>query len=212
MSFRRAALLALAVLLPAPFATRGADPGMAVRPQDGNRIVTVEKTDEAGVLSGTMTEITSARVRSVDFGKREVTLHVSDGKVEVVKVGPEVKNLEKLDRGDRVQLKFRGGLVLRRLAPGDAGAAPEVSKETKGTGIGDVLGGVETVRGHFPGTVSAVDAATRVFTITAKDGKPFSARAGTSVPLDDIRTGDRFAVTFSAALAVSVEPTYEPQR
>lgn len=212
MSFRRAAVLALAVLLPAPFAARGEDLGMAVRPQAGNRVVTVERTDETGVLSGTMTEITSARVRSVDLEKREVTLHVSDGKVEVVKVGPEVKDLEKLDRGDRVQMKFRGGLVLRRLAPGDEGAAPEVSKEAKGTGIGDVLGGVETVRGHFTGTVTAVDPATRVFTITGKDGKPYAARAGTSVPLDDIRAGDRFAVTFSAALGVSVEPTYEPQR
>jgi hypothetical protein len=212
MSHRRAAVLALAILLQAPFAARGDDPGMAVRPQAGNRVVTVEKTDETGVLSGTMTEVTSARVRSVDLQKREVTLHVSDGKVEVVKVGPEVKNLEKLDRGDRVQMKFRGGLVLRRLAPGDAGAAPEVSKEAKGTGIGDVLGGVETVRGHLTGTVTAVDPATRTFTITSKDGKSYTARAGTSLPFDDFRVGDRFAVTFSAALGVSVEPTYEPQR
>ena len=114
---------------------------MAVRPQEGNRVVTVEKTDEAGVYSGSRTEITSAHVRSVDLDRREVTLHVSDGKVEVVKAGPEVKNLEKLDRGDRVQMKFRGGLVLRRLAPGDAGAAPDVEKEVKDTGIGDVLCG-----------------------------------------------------------------------
>jgi hypothetical protein len=212
MSFRRAAVLALTVLLPAPFAARGEDLGMAVRPVEGNRIVTVEKTDEAGVYSGTRTEITSARVRSVDFDKREVTLHVSDGKVETVKVGPEVKNLEKLDRGDRVQMKFRGGLVLRRLGPGDAGDAPEVSKEAKNTGVGDILGGVEVVRGHFAGTVSAVDPSTRVFTITGKDGKTYAARAGASVPKDGIQVGDRFAVTFSAALAVSVDPTYAPQR
>ena len=212
MSFRRAAVLALAVVIPAPFTARGEDLGMAVRPQEGNRIVTVEKTDEAGVLSGTMTEVTSARVRSVDLERREVTLHVSDGKVETVKVGPEVKNLEKLDRGDRVQMKFRGGLVLRRLVPGDDGAAPEVKKEEKNTGMGDLLGGVEVVRGHFAGTASAVDPTTRVFTITGKDGKPYSARAGASVPADGIKAGDRFAVTFSAALAVSVDPTYEPQR
>jgi hypothetical protein len=212
MSFRRAAVLALAVLAPAPFAARAEDLGMAVRPQEGNRIVTVEKTDEAGVLSGTRTEVTSAHVRSVDLAKREVTLHVSDGKVEVVKAGTELKNLEKLDRGDRVQMKFRGGLVLRRLAPGDAGSAPDVSKEMKDTGIGDILSGVETVRGHFTGTVSAVDPASRVFTITGKDGKPYSAKAGASVPTDGIRVGDRFAVTFSAAIAVTVDPTYEPQR
>jgi hypothetical protein len=212
MSFRRAAVLALTVLLSAPFAARAEDLGMAVRPQQGNRIVTVEKTDEAGVLSGSLTEMTTARVRSVDFEKREVTLHVSGDKVETVKVGPEVKNLEKLDRGDRVQMKFRGGLVLRRLAPGDAGEAPAVSKEEKNTSIGDVLGGVEVLRGHFAGTVSAVDPSTRLFTLTGKDGKPYTARAGASVPKDGIQVGDRFAVTFSAALAVSVDPTYEPQR
>lgn len=212
MSFRRAAVLALTVLLPTPFAARGEDLGMALHPLQGNRVVTVEKTDEAGVYSGTRTEITSAHVRSVDLDRREVTLHDSDGKVEVAKAGPEVKNLEKLDRSDRVQMKFRGGLVLRRLAPGDPGAAPEVSKEMKDTGVGDVLAGVETVRGHFAGTVSAVDPSTRVFTITGKDGKPYSAKAGASVPVDGIRVGDRFAVTFSAALAVSVDPTYQPQR
>jgi hypothetical protein len=212
MRFPRAAVLALAVLLPPPLAARGEDLGMAVRPESGNRVVTVEKTDEAGVLSGSLTEATSAHVRSVDLEKREVTLHDADGKVHTVKVGPEVKNLEKLDRGDRVQMKFRGGLVLRRLGPGDAGEAPEVSKEGKNTGVGDILGGVEVVRGHFAGTVSAVDPSTRVFTITGKDGKPYAARAGASVPKDGIQVGDRFAVTFSAALAVSVDPTYEPQR
>lgn len=191
----------------APGLGRAADPRMAVSPAGGPPVVEVDKTDEAGVLSGTFTETLDARVRSVDLAKRQVTLHAGD-RVQVMNVGPEVRNLEKLDRSDRVTIKVRAGLVLRVLAPGEPDVAPVVSKERKDTGRGDVLSGTEVVRARESMRVTAVDPTARILTLVGTDGRTYPVKAGPGVALPSIKPGDRFTATFSAAMAVTMDPVY----
>ncbi len=208
MTLRHPVALAVAsLLLSAPALARPDDARMMVRPENAPPPVPLEPTDEPGVLSGKLSETITAHVRSVDLGKREVTLHGSDGKVESFVAGPEVKNLEKLERGDRVQLRFRGGLVLRPLAAGDA-VSPTVDKDTKRTGRGDTLSGVETVRARMAVTVVAVDPATRIVVLEGAEKRPVRVQLSDKIPLDRMKAGDRFTATWSAALAVSVDPVY----
>jgi hypothetical protein len=201
------AAFAVAALLLACPPARGADPRMDVSPAKGPPTVTVDKTNEPGVLSGSLTETMDARVRSVDLAKRQVTLHAGD-RVETMTIGPEVKSLEKLERSDRVSIRARAGLVLRPRAAGEPDAAPEVSKERKNTSMGDELSGTEIVRARITMKVTAVDPGTRILTMAGSDQRTYSVKAGPGVALDAIKVGDGFNATWSAAMAVSVDPVY----
>jgi hypothetical protein len=185
-----------AALLSAPFPSRGDDPRMAIQPQKGPLPITVDRTDEKGVVSGGRVESMTAHVKAIDLAKREVTLH-----------GPEVKNLEKLEVGDRVTIRYRAGLVLRLQPPGGDDAAPEASSDVQRVGRGDALAGTQTVRARATITVAAIDAASRVVTLQGADGKTYLVKAGPDIALDRVKVGDKFTATYSAAMAVSVEPT-----
>ncbi len=209
MSVRRAlALSVVAASLLVPPAGRAEDPRMAVTGQKGPPLVTLEKTNEAGVVSGSVQDDLVAHVKSVDYAKREVVLDAGKGRVQTVVAGPEVRDLEKLQRGDRVRIRYRAGLVLRLKGDDAVTTAPEVSKELKRTGAGDALSGTEVVRARAVLSVVAIDPATKVVTLKDADGREYRVKAGTGVSLDHVKAGDRFAATWSAAMAVAVDPVY----
>jgi hypothetical protein len=209
MSIRRTlALSAVAVSLLAAPAARGDDPAMAIRAEKGPPVVTLEKTKEAGVVSGNVQDAITAHVKSVDVAKREVVLDAGGGRVQTVVAGPEVKNLDRLQRGDRVSIRYRAGLVLRLKGEDAAPSKPEVSKELKNTGLGDALSGTEIVRARVTLAVTGIDPAAKIVTLEDADGRKYRVKAGTGVSLDHVKVGDRFAATWSAAMAVSVDPIY----
>jgi hypothetical protein len=197
-----------AALLSAPFPGRADDPRMAVQQAKGPQPITVDRTDEKGVVSGGRVESMVAHVKSIDLARREVTLHGPGGRVETIQAGPEVKNLEKLQVGDRVTIRYRAGLVLRLQPPGTEDATPQASNEVERTGRGDVLAGTETVRARATVTVVSLDAASRVVTLQGADGRTYLVKAGPDIALDRVKVGDKFAATYSAALALSVEPIH----
>jgi hypothetical protein len=203
----RRTFAAIAMLL-ATLPVRADDPPRTLQTKKARPAITLDRTDEKGVVSGGRVVNVTANVKAVDLATREVTLHGSGGRVETIRVGPEVKNLEKLERGDRVNIRYREGLVLRVQAPGGEDVAPEVEKKVERTGVGDVLSGSETVRARETLAVDAIDAAARVVTLRGPDGKTYVVKAGPNVALDRVKVGDRFTATYSAATAVSVEPVH----
>lgn len=200
--------IAAAVLLLATLPARAEDPARALQPAKGAPVLTLDRTDEAGVVSGGRLVNVTAHVRSVDLSKREVTLHGDGGRVETLRVGPEMKNLERLQRGDRVRIRYREGLVLRLQAPGDADVVPDVQKKVDRTGVGDVLSGSETVRARETLVITAIDPAGRLVTLRGPDAKPYTVKAGKDVALERVKVGDRFTATYSASTVLSVEPVY----
>jgi hypothetical protein len=201
--------LVAAVLLLASLPARGEDPpARAIQATKAPPVVTLDRTDEKGVVSGGRTVDVMANVKAVDLAARTVTLKGPQGRVETLKVGPEVTNLEKIEKGDRVRVRYREGLVLRFQAPGTPDVAPEVDKKVAKTGVGNVLSGNETVRVRETVAITAMDAAARTVTLLGPDGKPHVVKAGPDVALDRVKVGDRFTATYSSATAVTVEPVY----
>jgi len=201
----RPTLTAIALLL-AALPARGDDPPRVLQPKKAPPAITLDRTDEKGVVSGGRLVSVTANVRAIDLSSREVTLHGSGGRVETIRVGPDVKNLEKLEVGDRVNISYREGLVLRLQAPGGEDVAPETQKKVERTGMGDVLAGKETVRARETLAIASIDAAARLVTLRGADGKTYVVKAGPDVALDRVKVGDRFTATYSAAMAVSVQP------
>jgi hypothetical protein len=208
MQSRPALALIAAALLSASLTARGEDARMAIHGTKAPPIIQLDRTDEPGVVAGKYQDELTGNVRSVDLSKRELTLSGSGGRVETVVAGPEVKNLEKLQRGDRVEIRVRAGLVLRLQADGKEDAVPEVEKEIKNTGRGDVLSGTETVRARLGLTVLSIDPATKVVTLEDAEKRTYRVKAGEGVSLDRVKVGDRFRATYSAAMAVAVKPIH----
>ena len=201
---------ALASLLPVPLPARGDDVRMDIRPEKGPPPINVDQVDAQGVLSGKASGGVTAHVRAIDRAKREVTLHGDGGRVETMQVGPEVKNLEKLNVGDRVEIRYSAGLVLHRLAAGSEESAPEVSKQRKSTGSGDVLSGSEVVRARETVAVTGVDPTSRMVEMKDAQGTILRVKLGPAIDLAAVKVGDRFTATYYGAMAVAVDPTYRP--
>ena len=204
----RTSPVAIALLLASLPARGEAPPARAIQAVNAPPVVTLDRTDEKGVVSGGRTVDVMANVKAVDLTARTVTLRGPQGRVEIVKVGPEVTNLEKIEIGDRVRIRYREGLVLRVQAPGTPDVAPEKEKKVAKTGVGDVLSGNETVRVRETVAVTAIDAAARTVTLQRTGGKPHVVKAGPDVALDRVKVGDRFTATYSSATAVTVEPVH----
>jgi hypothetical protein len=212
MPNRSSVLAVIAALMSASFLARADDPSMALQPKKGPAPIPVEKTKEQGVVSGGRIGEMTAHVKAIDLAKREVTLRGPEGRVETVVAGPEVKNLERLEVGDRVNIRFREGLVLRLQPPGAGDVAAEGSEKVERTGRGDVSAGVETTRARATVTVAAIDLASRVVTLQSAEGKTYVVKVGPDIALERVKVGDRFTATYSAALAVSVEPVHADKR
>jgi len=200
--------VAAALLLLLPSWARADDPRPVVRPKEPLQPIVVERTSEPGVVSGTRLETMNGHVRSVDLARREITLRVAGDREETFQVGPEAKNLEILQPGDRVTIRYRVGLVVRMQAPDREDTAPEASNDGKRVGRGNVLAGTETVQARATMTVESIDAASRMVTLRGPDGRTYRVQAGPDVRLERLKVGDKVVATYSVALAVSVEPIY----
>ncbi|HET8725597.1 MAG TPA: hypothetical protein VFM53_15470 [Anaeromyxobacteraceae bacterium] len=198
----------LALLLCAPSASLADDPRPVLQPEGTPAPIVIDGTDEQGVVSGTRSGAVVAHVRAIDYAGRELTLHAEDGRVQKFHVAPEVRNLERINVGDRVNLRFREGLVLRYQPPGQEDATPEARNEVSPRGKGDVLSGTEVIRSRGTVTVTAVDPVARTTTFRGADGKVWVVKAGPGLGMEKVKVGDRFVATYSAALAVSVDPVY----
>jgi hypothetical protein len=212
MQSRSLLTVLVAALLAASLPAHGDDTGKVLQPKKAPPPIPIEKTNEQGVVSGSRMVNLTANVKAIDLAKREVTLRGPEGRVETVVAGPEVKNLERLEVGDRVKIRFREGLVLRWQPAEREDVAPEASEKIQRTGMGDVAAGTETRRARATVTVAAIDAASRVVRLTGADGRSYVVKVAPDIALDRVKVGDKLTATYSAALAVSVEPVHAEER
>ena len=117
-----------------------------------------------------------AAVETVDRQARQVLLHLPDNTLLTLTVPPQVKSID-------------------RLQPGDAAATEELGAGTSANGE---INGVRTVVGTSParGTVTLADAKGHVETLGVHDASA----------LNTLQPGDRVAVTYKEAVAISLDP------
>ena len=177
-------------------------PAMAQKPDMKGGEVTVSEPGKAGVARGV--EL-SAQAVSVDKKTRTLTLKAPNGKVADVAVGEEVKNFGQIKAGDMVVVRVMQSLML------------ELQKVKSGTtGITATEGAVKAQPGQKPG-VAAAREISAIATVTKVDPKSktidLKGPRGNTVTLDVqnpehfkvVKVGDEVLVTYTEAVAVSVE-------
>ena len=152
----------------------------------------------------------SAEVVAVDRFSRVITLKGPKGNVQDVAVDPQVKNFDNIRAGDFVMVRFMQSLAL------------ELQKTKTGDkGITGSEGVVTAKPGERPAVAGAreISAIAKVTAVNKKD-KTISLKGprGNTVTLDVqnpdqfkvVKVGDEVRVTYTEAVAVSVEPSTKP--
>ncbi|SRR3954470_17355607 len=149
----------------------------------------------------------TATVQDLDLEKRELTLKGSLGDVTTVTVDKAVKRLNEVKVGDEVTAKYYLSIAADLREPTeDEKSNPlvvtaGVAKAPKGTA--PAAGGLRMVRAVT--TVEGLERPTRLLTLKGPRGNYVTVRARDPKRLETLRLGDTIVVTFTEALAVSVE-------
>lgn len=158
-----------------------------------------------GRVAETSVVTATAIVEHVDQTQRLVTLRAADGTTSTLHVGPEVRNLAQVEKGDEVVVGYIEAVAI------------EVKK---GEGELGVVAGEDAIRAE-PGEKPA-GAAARTVKVTARiveidrenDEVTLEGKDGTRVTIDvrdpqhydAIAVGDLVDITYAEAIAISVEP------
>ena len=149
----------------------------------------------------------TATVQELDVEKREVTLKGPLGDISTLKVADEVKRLDEIKVGDKVTAKYYVSV---------AGELREPTEEEKKNPIMVVTGKAKAPKTSAPAagevnvirvvaTVEGLERPTRLLVLKGPRGKYMSVRARDVKRLEQLHLGDTIVVTFTEALAISVE-------
>jgi hypothetical protein len=149
----------------------------------------------------------TATVQELDLEKRELTLKGPLGDVTTVTVDNAVKRLDEIKVGDEVTAEYYISVAaeLREPTPSEKEnplfVTEGIAKAPKGTS--PAAGGLRVIR--VVATVEGLERPTRRVTLKGPRGNYMSVRARDVNRLEKLHLGDTIVVTFTEALAVSVE-------
>ena len=156
---------------------------------------TVERTSEV-----------TATVAAIDVPRRLVTLRGADGKLFTVEAGEEVRNLPQVEVGDRVVVRYFEAIAAQVAEPGqEASASATATRAPLGARPGAGL--AQEVTGTVK--ITALDLANHTVSFTDPEGLAQTITVQDPKMRDFIKTlkvGDDVAITYTEALAITVEP------
>jgi len=155
-----------------------------------------------------------ATVTAVDKAERLVTLRSDDGREQTIKCGPEVRNFDQIEVGDRVTAEYREATAIYARKPEAAAGAPSGAASRPGAAtygrtqlapLGEKPGGMITDVTEVTATVQDIDYAKRQVTLLGPGGRPRMVTVGDNVQnLESIKKGDEIVIRYTEALAIEV--------
>lgn len=146
----------------------------------------------------------SFTIDAIDHTKRIVSLRDKDGNVEDVYCGPEVKRFDALKVGDKVTFRYYESVVYQVRKPGTAPESPASTPAVVRT-PGAKPGGTMSEQMTATVTVNAIDTKAPSVTVTAADGRKMSFKVENPKNLAGVKVGDKVEITYTQALAISVQ-------
>jgi hypothetical protein len=168
-------------------------------------VAVVERQDSPDHLERARAVKVTAAVTDIDVAKRLVTLKSSDGSEETVQVGPEVRNLAQVKRGDEVVVTYYESMVFHLLKPGQGkpgGGAAEIAERAE---PGEKPGAAGAQAVTITATVVKVDKNKPSSTLKGADGESVTLPVRDASKLDPVKVGDLLEITYKRALAIAVE-------
>ena len=147
---------------------------------------------------------TSAVVQTIDMETRQVLLKTEEGRMLTIVAGPEVRNLDQVEPGDRVKAVYYESVAVQMATAQASGteAAAAVVRAPEGAKPGAAVGA--SVRAIV--TIISYDPDTNVVSFIAPNG--VADRLVVKPEMRDfaraLKVGDRVDVTYTKAVAIGV--------
>jgi hypothetical protein len=158
------------------------------------------------------TEEVSATVEAIDVNTRMVVLRESDGTEFALVVDPEVRNLDQVKVGDRVVTRYRESLGAQLRKRGDGSGdtqAPAVSTTAARAADGAKPSVTASTQTSQTVRITNVDAKNHIVSFYGSDGLarvlPVRSPQGQEF-IAGLKPGDEVELTYTEAVAMSVEP------
>ncbi len=165
---------------------------------------TVVKSSEPGKASVEHTVDVTATIIAIDKTTRDITLKGPKGNRLVVTAGPEVKNFDAINVGDKVHARYIEALVLELKKGSEMAVTRTDEASAQGAAPGAQPHGVAGRRITVVADVVAVNRETQTVTL---QGPQLTAEVKVTDPdqLRRIKKGDQVYATYTQALAMVVE-------
>jgi Cu/Ag efflux protein CusF len=155
------------------------------------------------------TETVTATVKAIDLKTRHATLRLPDGKKQTFAVDPQVKNLDKVKRGDQVVVQYKGAIEVELTTPDPTQPLPPPTEamvvDHRPAEDGKPEGVVARTM-TLTGTVESYDPERRVAVIKGSDGETLRVNIQHPERWTQVKAGDIVTARFSEALAIAVQP------
>jgi Cu/Ag efflux protein CusF len=147
----------------------------------------------------------TATVVSVDLKSRELALKGEDGKEFTVVVDQAAKNLDQVKKGDVIVAAYAEALAYEVNKSGSAGPGAATSTSLKTAKAGEKPAGVVTQRTTLTATVTAIDPKAPSVTLKGPAGNSKTIKVKDAAKLQGVVVGDSVDITYTEAIAISVE-------
>jgi Cu/Ag efflux protein CusF len=148
---------------------------------------------------------TTAKVKAIDLKTRRVTLQRPDGSLVKFKAGEEVRNLPQVKVGDDVKVNYYESLAYEVKKPGDGTPGVAVSEALDHAKPGEKPGVVAGQATTMTTTIAGIDKVAGTVTLSTPDGESRTVKVRTPDNLNRVSVGDLVEITYTEALAISVE-------
>jgi hypothetical protein len=166
--------------------------------QVGAQMQTTPEIEKPAAYTEKTVTIT-ASVQAIDLGKRIVKVKGGPkDQVFELKVGKEVKNLDRLKVGDRVVIHYLEAIAVRVMKPGERAAAFEKKVESE-------VPGTEVRQTTVTARIEYIDRTTNNVYLKWPGGVTVGVRARGPGVLDNFNDGDWIEITYTDTLAISIE-------
>jgi hypothetical protein len=180
---------------------------LAVRAQT----TTTGVTTAPGKIGESETVKMTATVVLIDMASRDLVLIDTQGKMHKVNVSDQVKNLDQVKVGDKVNAEYTEAISLqlkkRGAAEAPASAEDAIIRSPKGMKPGGAVGRKVTAFA----TVVAVNTKKQFVTLRGPLGNEYDVQVIDPTLLSTVNKGDEVKVVYTEALAISVQSAPGPK-
>jgi hypothetical protein len=163
----------------------------------------VERTADGVKVSDEVSA--SATVVAIDHKKRTVTLRGPEGNQETFTVGPEVRNLPQVRKGDQVVATYYESVALKLRKPGEATPGVVAAEDAVTAPPGSMPGAAAGQTVNVTATVQKVDHRKQTVTLKGPQGKLVTVKVQDPERLKKVKVNDLVEVTYTEAVAIAVE-------
>jgi len=151
----------------------------------------------------------TATVEAIDLANRLVTIRVPEGDAATLEVGPDVRNLSQVKVGDQVVVAYYAAIAAEFKKPGEGikGVQEDVGAER--AELGERPGGIVGRQVKATVIIESVDAKSNTVSFTGPYGMLRTIAVqdrDAQAFIKKLKKGDEVELTYTEAVAISVEP------